>query len=72
MEDIIIKGEYITLGQLIKMSGISQTGGQAKFIVMDGRVKVNGQIARQRGKKLFPGDVVEIDGEESIRVSPTE
>jgi ribosome-associated protein len=72
MENIFIGGEFITLGQLLKMSGISQTGGQAKFIIMDGRVKVNGQTIRQRGRKVFPGDVVEIDKSIRIRVSSEE
>jgi ribosome-associated protein len=72
MESVLISGEYITLGQLLKMSGISQTGGQAKFIIMDGRVKVNGQTIRQRGRKVFPGDVVEIDKSKRIRVNSEE
>lgn len=72
MESIKIRGEHINLGQLLKMSGISQTGGQAKFIILDGRVKVNGQTIRQRGKKIFPGDVVVVDGKEMIRVRSCE
>ncbi len=69
MEKVIIEGEYIALGQLLKLSGIAQTGGQAKFMVADGRVRVNGQIELQRGKKIYPGDMVEVDGKDSIKVS---
>jgi ribosome-associated protein len=68
MEKIIIRDEYITLGQLLKLSGTAQTGGQAKFMIADGRVRVNGHIVLQRGKKVFPGDVVGIDGQDIYEV----
>jgi ribosome-associated protein len=69
MERVKIVGDYITLSQLLKLSGIAATGGQAKFFVLDGRVKVNGQIANQRGKKIYPGDLVEVNGSKKITVT---
>jgi ribosome-associated protein len=68
MEKAFISGEYITLGQLLKLSGAAQTGGQAKFMIADGRVRVNGSVVLQRGKKVFPGDIVDIDGKVVIEV----
>lgn len=69
MERVPIKGEFITLGQVLKLSGIAQTGGQAKFMISDGRVRINGQTVLQRGKKVFPGDIVGLDGNDLIKVA---
>ena len=55
-----LKGDYITLGQLLKALDIVPTGGQAKIVILDGEVKVNGTVEKRRGRKLRPGDVVEI------------
>ncbi len=60
MEQIRIHEEYIKLGQFLKLAGIADTGGQAKYYIMDGKIKVNGEIVTQRGKKIFPGDIVDI------------
>ena len=68
MKKAFISGEYITLGKLLKLSGAAQTGGQAKFMIADGRVRVNGSVVLQRGKKVFPGDIVDIDGRAMIEV----
>jgi ribosome-associated protein len=72
MERIIIRDEYITLGQLLKLSGTAQTGGQAKFMIADGRVRVNGQVVLKRGRKVFPGDVVSIDGQDILEMMSKE
>lgn len=56
-----IKTEYIKLDALLKFAGIAQTGGQAKEMIEQGDVSVNGQTATQRGKKVRPGDSVAID-----------
>lgn len=58
-EKIIIKTEFIRLDALLKLSGAVETGGQAKFSVQNGEVKVNGEVCTMRGKKLRPGDTVE-------------
>ena len=63
MQTFKIKDEYIKLGQALKASGLCESGVDAKYVVQDGLVKVNGQVETQRGKKLVPGDVVEFDGQ---------
>lgn len=62
METIKLKGEYIKLGQALKAAGLVESGVDAKYIIEDGLVSVNGQIEMQRGKKLRVGDVVTYDG----------
>lgn len=59
--EIKIKGEYITLSQILKLSGAASTGGEAKFMILDGRVRVNGQIANRRNMKIFSGYIIEVD-----------
>ena len=63
MEVIKLRDEYIKLGQALKAAGLVQTGVDAKYAIEDGLVKVNGEVATQRGKKLHAGDVVSYDGE---------
>lgn len=62
MIEIKIKTEYITLDQFLKFVGISQTGGQAKRLILDGMVRVNGAIELKRGKKLRKNDIIEVNG----------
>ncbi|RKD31368.1 S4 domain-containing protein YaaA [Thermohalobacter berrensis] len=62
MEKVKINSEYIKLDQLLKYVRVADTGGQAKFLIKNGQVKVNGEIVFQRGKKLRSGDEVEVDG----------
>ena len=64
MEIIKLREDYIKLGQALKAAGLVETGVDAKFVVQDGLVKVNGQIEKQRGKKLVAGDLVEFDGQQ--------
>lgn len=61
--EIKINSEYIKLDQLLKLSAITTTGGQAKYYLQEGMVSVNGEIATQRGKKIKVGDIVEVEGE---------
>ena len=63
MEVIKLRDEYIKLGQAVKAAGLVETGVDAKYAIEDGLVKVNGEVATQRGKKLHAGDVVSYDGE---------
>ena len=63
MEKIAITSEFIKLDAFLKFSGLCETGGEAKLCVEDGLVSVNGEVCTQRGKKLRPGDTVELDGE---------
>ena len=60
---INLREDFIKLGQALKAAGLVESGVDAKFVIQDGLVKVNGQIEVQRGKKLVAGDVVEFDGE---------
>ena len=63
MEIIKLRDEFIKLGQALKAAGLVESGVDAKFVIQDGLVKVNGQTEIQRGKKLYAGDKVEFDGE---------
>ena len=60
---INLREDYIKLGQALKAAGLVESGVDAKFVIQDGLVKVNGSIETQRGKKLIAGDIVEFDGE---------
>ncbi len=62
MEIIKLKDDYIKLGQALKAADLVESGVDAKFVIQDGMVKVNGQIEVQRGKKLYNGDIVEFEG----------
>ena len=63
MEVIKLRDDFIKLGQELKASGLVESGVDAKFVVQDGLVKVNGVVETQRGKKLVDGDIIEFDGE---------
>ncbi len=63
MDKIEINTEFIKLDAFLKFSGMCETGGEAKLCIEDGLVKVNGEVCTMRGKKLRPGDTVELDGE---------
>ena len=60
-EKVKIKTEFIKLDALLKFAGLCDTGGFAKELVQQGQVKVNGEICTIRGKKIRPGDVIEVD-----------
>lgn len=62
MEVIHLREDYIKLGQALKAAGLVDTGAEAKIVIQDGLVRVNGQIEIQRGKKLLAGDMVEYRG----------
>ena len=60
METITITTEYIKLQDLLKLAGVVYTGGEAKVLIQEGAVIVNGAVCTQRGKKLRPGDTVRL------------
>lgn len=64
MVTIHIKDDFIKLGQALKLAGLVDSGVDAKFVIQDGLVKVNGNVEVQRGKKLVSGDVVSYNGKE--------
>ena len=61
---IIITTEFIKLQDLLKFASLVSTGGEAKIIIQAGEVKVNGEVCTMRGKKIRPGDIVELDGQQ--------
>lgn len=64
MKTIKIETEFIRLDSLLKLTGTVDTGGQAKILIQNGEVAVNGEICTMRGKKLRPGDRVAYGGKE--------
>ena len=67
-DSITITTEFIKLDSLVKFANAVATGGEAKQIVQDGLVKVNGEVCTMRGKKIRPGDVVEVDAQLELTV----
>ncbi len=63
MEIIKLREDYIKLGQALKASGLVDSGVEAKSVILEGLVKVNGEIELKRGKKLYKDDVVEFNNE---------
>ena len=68
MGSIAIHTETIRLDAFLKLTGLVDTGGQAKLLIQEGRVLVNGEVCPQRGKKLRPGDTVAL-GESRFQVA---
>ncbi len=66
MEKVSISTEFIKLDQLLKFVNAVEGGGMAKNVILDGLVKVNGEVMLQRGKKLREGDIVDFGGERYI------
>ena len=62
MNTIKIKDEFIKLGQLLKLAGFVDSGVEAKIVIQDGLVNVNGEIDTRRGRKIVAGDIVEYEG----------
>ena len=60
-EKVTLKAEFITLNQLLKLVGISFNGAEAKYMILDGKIKVNGEVEIRRGKKIRSGDIVEFE-----------
>ena len=71
-ENIAITTECITMDKLLKFSGVADTGGQAFLMVEDGIIKPNGKLVTEKRKKVFPGDVVNIDDQIELTVSKEE
>ena len=68
-EEIKIHTEFIKLQDLLKFAGAVETGGDAKLIIQEGRVSVNGEVCTMRGKKMRPRDAATIDGELELVVT---
>ena len=64
MEIIKLRDEYIKLGQALKAAGFVEDGVEAKFVINEGQVLVNGEVDLRRGRKLYENDIVSYDGKE--------
>ena len=64
MTIIKLRDEFIKLGQALKAAGLVESGVEAKDVILDGLVTVNGEVDTRRGRKLYDGDIVVFDGEE--------
>ena len=67
MRDLPIRGESIRLGQALKLSGLAESGGEARALVEDGAVTVNAEVETRRGRQLRHGDVVAV-GDDVLRI----
>ncbi|HIR94288.1 MAG TPA: RNA-binding S4 domain-containing protein [Candidatus Egerieimonas intestinavium] len=63
MEKIVLREEFIKLGQALKAAGLVDNGVEAKYAIQDGLVKVNGEVDTRRGRKLYEGDEVSFQGQ---------
>ena len=63
MEIIKLREEYIKLGQALKAANLVENGVEAKILIQDGQVKVNGEVDTRRGRKLYENDIVEFNNE---------
>lgn len=64
MEIIKLRDEFIKLGQALKAANLVEDGVEAKYVIQDGEVLVNGELDTRRGRKLYDGDVISYHGEE--------
>ena len=67
MDEIELRGDMIRLGQLLKAAGLAGSGADAKTLIADGGVQVNGEVELRRGRQLHRGDVVAV-GEAAVRI----
>jgi len=72
VEIVKIKTDYITLGQFMKFANLAAGGGDIKALLAMKTIKVDGELENRRGKKLYPGTVVEIEGEGIYRIEHAE
>ncbi len=64
MKVVRLRDDFIKLGQALKAAGAVESGAEAKEVVLQGMVKVNGETDTRRGRKLYAGDIITFDGEE--------
>ena len=64
MEKVKIRGDYIELGQFLKLINLVMTGGEAKIYITENEILVNGEIESRRGRKLRVNDIVKVDNRE--------
>jgi ribosome-associated protein len=66
--EVEIRGDTIRLGQLLKLAGLVDAGGEAKELLAASAVRVNGEVEQRRGRQLHPGDEVTVAGE-TVRIA---
>lgn len=66
MIELKINTEYITLQQFLKIENIISSGGEAKYYLAENKVFVNNELENRRGKKLYPNDIVKVEGKEYL------
>ena len=64
MKAVAIQDEFIKLGQLLKLANLVSSGVEAKIVIQNGEVTVNGEVDTRRGRKIYPQDVIEYDGQQ--------
>lgn len=64
METIKLRDEFIKLGQALKAANLVEDGVEAKYVIQDGEVSVNGEVDIRRGRKLYDGDIISFHGQE--------
>lgn len=69
MQAISIRDDFIKLGQALKLAGLVDSGVEAKIVILEGRVMVNGEVVTQRGKKVYVNDLISYQGEEVMVLS---
>lgn len=62
-QQVPVRAGVIRLGQLLKLAGVVETGGEGKLRIQEGEARVNGEVETRRGRQLVPGDLVEFGGE---------
>ena len=67
MQKVVITTEYLKLQDILKLASVTSTG-EAKLRILNGEVRVNGEVCLMRGKKIRPGDIVSVDGQEYTAV----
>ncbi len=67
-KEIAIDTEDIKLDQFLKWANVVSSGGEAKHLIVEGYVKVNGEIETKRGRKITKGDIIELKGDKSFKV----
>lgn len=71
MDELKVKDDFIKLGQVLKACGMVESGVEAKEVIQDGLVTVDGKVEIQRGKKLKGGEIIEFNGQK-VKIIPAE
>lgn len=69
MQAVMISDDFIKLGQALKLAGMVSSGVEAKFVIQDGEVMVNGEVETRRGKKIYANDTISYNGEEVVIIT---